>query len=145
MQSIESQSAGLPEEGLVQIQLRIEYFDITGQKHCWNLTVRALEVDEVKAWEIAVTTLDRLFSTVISATLLERLKPLYVLDKERNYQLKYQIHNPHYINFKYIKRHINEANFLMSYTWWLYWLSIAREAAFHASAAVGTRSSGPVQ
>lgn len=79
--------------------------------------MRALEVDEVKAWEIAVTTLDRLFSTVISATLLERLKPLYVLDKERNYQLKYQIHNPHYINFKHIKRHINEANFLMSYTW----------------------------
>lgn len=46
--------------------------------------MRALEVDEVKAWETAVTTLDRLFSTVTSATLLERLKPLYVLVKERN-------------------------------------------------------------
>lgn len=75
----------MPEEGLVQIQLRVEYFDTTGQKHCLNLTVRALEVDEVKAWEIAVTTLDRLFSTVISATLLERLKPLYVLDKELSF------------------------------------------------------------
>lgn len=49
-----------------------------------ELTVRALEVDEVKAWETAVTTLDKLFSTVTSATLLERLKPLYVLVKERN-------------------------------------------------------------
>lgn len=37
----------------------------------------------MKAWETAVTTLDKLFSTVTSATLLERLKPLYVLVKER--------------------------------------------------------------
>lgn len=44
--------------------------------------MRALEVDEVKAWETAVTTLDKLFSTVTSATLLERLKPLYVLVRE---------------------------------------------------------------
>lgn len=50
-----------------------------------KLTVRALEVDEVKAWETAVTTLDKLFSTVTSATWLERLKPLYVLVKRRSF------------------------------------------------------------
>ncbi len=43
------------------------------------LTVRALEVEEVKAWETAVTTLDKLFSNVTSATALDKLKPLYVL------------------------------------------------------------------
>ena len=43
----------------------------------------ALEVDEVKAWETAVTTLDKLFSNVTSATLLDRLKPLYVLVREK--------------------------------------------------------------
>lgn len=49
------------------------------EKHVWKLTVRALEVEEVKAWETAVTTLDKLFSNVTSATVLDKLKPLYVL------------------------------------------------------------------
>lgn len=44
-----------------------------------KLTVKALEVEEVKAWETAVTTLDKLFSRVTSATVLDKLKPLYVL------------------------------------------------------------------
>jgi len=39
----------------------------------WKLTVRALEDEEVKAWETAVTTLDKLFSTVTSDTLLDKL------------------------------------------------------------------------
>lgn len=39
----------------------------------WKLTVRALEVEEVKAWETAVTTRDKLFSIVTSDTVLDRL------------------------------------------------------------------------
>lgn len=59
----------------------------------------------MKAWETAVTTLDRLFSTVTSATLLERLKPLYVLVKERNVRKFCETFPTHYYsNFKY---HIN--------------------------------------
>ena len=55
-------------------------------KRCvWKLTVRALEEEEVKAWETAVTTLDKLFSIVTSDTLLDKLKPLYVLaDREKS-------------------------------------------------------------
>ena len=35
----------------------------------WELTVRVLEEEEVRAWDTAVMTLDRLFSTVTSDTL----------------------------------------------------------------------------
>ena len=36
------------------------------------LTVRYLEVDEVRAWDTAVTTLDRLFSMVTSDRPVDR-------------------------------------------------------------------------
>ena len=38
-----------------------------------GLTVRYLEVEEVRAWDTAVTTLDRLFSMVTSDTPVDRL------------------------------------------------------------------------
>lgn len=41
--------------------------------HVCELTVMALEVEEVKAWETAVTTRDRLFSNVTSDKVLDRL------------------------------------------------------------------------
>lgn len=52
-------------------------------KERWRLTVTALEVEDVKARDTAVMTLDKLFSNVTSATVLDKLKPLYVLQKGR--------------------------------------------------------------